>query len=221
MKPAIRLVVLSVAAGAFTSAAVAPASAQQTNRRGIGNPAEVERLEAERREREMYARDLRERQFLLRTMKANPAPPERPRVRLDLAQIREDFVRLQHVNNDLARAVSGGAALDLKLVSKSAGEIRKLAGRLRDNLALPDPAGETDAREPKAAPSTEGQLRPALSALDGLVLKFADDLATKGVKLLDAQSSAEARRELEEIIALSGWVKKASERLEKAARRPR
>lgn len=216
MNSKIRLLALAIATGVLASAVGSPVLGQQTGRRGMGNSAELERLERERREREMYARDLEERQFMLRNLKAE-GPAKRPEPRLAVAQIREDFVRLQVVNNDLARTVSRGGALDLKFVSKSAAEIRKLAGRLRENLALPELADETKGSETKSAPAT-GQLRPALSALDELILKFADDLASSGVVQVDAQLSAKTRRKLEEIIALSEVVKKTSEKLEKASR---
>ncbi len=71
----------------------------------------------------------------------------------------------------------------------------------------------------KAAPPA--QLGQALSALDGLILRFVDGVASKGVYLLDAQTSAKARRELEAIIELSALVKKESERLGKSTRQPR
>lgn len=216
MNSTIRLSVLAFAMGVLASAVGSPVSGQQTERRGMGNSAEIERLERERREREMYARDLEERQFMLRNLKAE-GPVKRPEPRLAVARIREDFVRLQVVNNDLARAVSRAGALDLKFVSKSASEIRKLAGRLRENLALPELADETKDSETKSAPAT-GQLKPALAALDELILKFADDLASNGVVQVDAQLSAKTRRKLEEIIALSVLVKRTSERLEKTTR---
>lgn len=218
MNSAMRLMVLSVAAGALASAAALPAPARQTRR---GNSAEVERLERERREREMNERDLRERQLTLRNLgvKAGRMPAERPEPRIAVAQIREDFARLQVVNNDLARATSRGGEIDLKFVAKSASEIRKLAGRLLDNLALPEPGDDSEGPAAKAAQET-GQLRPSLSALDGLVLNFAERLSSWGVSQVDARSAARARRELEQIIVLSGWVKKTSERLAKAARQP-
>jgi hypothetical protein len=220
MKHATRLLMLSASALALATLFADTVSARQTGRRGMGNPAEVERLERERRDREMREADLRERQFLLRTMEPDRRPAAPPAPRLALAQIREDFVRLQVLNNDLARAVAGGGALDLKFVSKSAAEIRKLAGRLKENLALPAPDGDKAQAAEKAATPPE-QLGPALSALDALVLKFADGMASKGVLRLDAQSSAQARRELEAIVELSGRVKKASEKLEKSNRSPR
>lgn len=220
MNSGMRVVVLSVATCALASAFAAGAFGQQTGRRDVGNTAEAERIESERRDRAMREADLRERQFLLRSMRPDPPPPERPTPRLPTAQIREDFVRLQVLNNDLAKATSQAGTLDLKFVSKSAAEIRKLAARLRDNLALPASGSDAESPETKAA-TPPAQLSPALFALDGLILKFADDLAAKGVYLVDAQSSARARRELEAIIELSGWVKKASEKLEKSGRRPR
>ena len=195
------------------------AHGRQTGQRGVGNSAEVERAERERRDHEMREADMRERQYLLRTMEPDRRPAGPPAPRLALAQIREDFVRIQVLNNDLVRAASRGDALDPKFVSKSAGEIRKLATRLRDNLVLPETAKGDERPEAKAAaPPT--QLGHALSALDGLILKFVDDVASKGIYRLDAQSSAKARQELEAIIELSAQVKKESERVGKSARQP-
>lgn len=219
MNHTLRLLLCCAAACALAAGAARKAEGRQ-GRRGGGNPAEIERLERERRDREMRERDMRERQFLLRTMEADRRPAERPQPRLAVAQIRADFVRLQVVNNELARAVAGaakgGPALDLKLVAKSAGEIRKLAERLKENLALPEQEAGGGAKG--AAGGAPAQLGPALSALDRLILKFADDLAARGVQQVDASSSADARRALEEIIALSGWVKKASEKQGRDAR---
>lgn len=211
MNSAIRCVVLSTATCALASVLAGGARGQQPQRRGVGNSAEIERLERERRDREMREADLAERQFLLRTMEPDRRPAGPPAPRLALAQIREDFVRLQVLNNGLARAVSRGDALDRKFVSKSAAEIRKLATRLRDNLVLPEPAVVEERPESKDKPPP-AQLGPALAALDGLILKFVDGVASRGVYLLDAQSSARARHELEAIIELSARVKKASEK---------
>lgn len=137
--------------------------------------------------------------------------------RLAFAQIREDFQRLQVVNNDLARAVSGGGDLDLKLVAKSASEIRKRAERLKLNLALPE-AAEGEQVPASPPPADPEQLRKALSRLDGIVLRFTNALHAKGVGRFDAQSSTRLRLDLEAIIGLSERVKKSSEKLGEAAR---
>jgi hypothetical protein len=219
MNSAIRFVAVYVVAIALASAFANSAHGRQTGQRGAGNSAEVERAERERRDREMREADMSERQYQLRTMEPDRRLAGPPAPRLALAQIREDFVRIQVLNNDLVRAASRGDALDHKFVSKSAGEIRKLATRLRDNLVLPETAKGDGRPEAKAAaPPT--QLGPALSALDGLILKFVDDVASRGIYRLDARSSAKASQELESIIELSAQVKKASERVGRSARQP-
>ena len=68
------------------------------------------------------------------------------------------------------------------------------------------------------APTDPKQLRATLSRLDGIILRFTNALHTKGVRRFDAQSSARLRLDLEAIIALSGRVKKSSEKLGEAAR---
>jgi len=218
MNPKSRLGTLSLAACALVCVFAADAAGQRgpTMPRTVGNSAEVERRESERRERAMRAADLNEREFLLRNIKPEPAR-ERPSPQLALAQLREDFVRIQVLNNDLMKAASSGDALDLKLVSKSAAEIKKRAARLRDNMALPENKGARD--EAKAAQPAE--LVPALSALDRLIRGFVQGVVSRGVHRVDAQESAKARQELEEIIDLSAHVKKTSERLGKSTGQPR
>ena len=164
-------------------------------------------------ERAMRERDLRERMFQLEMLERMAREPaERPEPRLALAQIKEDYARIQVVNNALAQAVSGGGTLDLKFVAKSASEIKKRAARLKLNLVLPEP--EKDAKRPKVE---VGELKPALSVLNELIVGFVNNPMFKAANIVDAQESAKARRDLEAIIALSGQVKKSSEQLSKAA----
>jgi predicted flap endonuclease-1-like 5' DNA nuclease len=176
-------------------------------------------VSAERISRERMAREAAEsedREMMLELVERYHRSGEEREPRLALAQIREDFLRLQVVNNDLARAVSGGGQLDLKLVTQSASEIKKRAERLKENLALPE-AGGGEKPPAAAAPADPEQLRAALSRLDGIVLRFANGLHAKGVGRFDAVASARLRLDLEAIIGLSERVKKGSEKLGKAA----
>ena len=145
------------------------------------------------------------------------APKEARRSpRVILAQFKTDFLGLQIVNNDLMKAISSGAALDLNFVGKSAAEIRKLARRLKANLALPETSGTP--KHPKAhAEFGLDQLRPTLLTLDQLILDFVSNPVSESAKVIDAELSAKARRDLEQIIELSGELKKGSERLRLAA----
>ena len=175
----------------------------------------AERVARERMARE--AAESEEREMMLALTERYHRSGERREPRLAFAQIREDFVRLQVVNNDLARAVSGGGQLDFKLVSKSASEMKKRAERLKENLALPE--ADDDKKVPASAPPADPeQLRVALSRLDGIVLRFTNALHAKGVNRFDAQSSARLRLDLVAIIGLSERVKKGSEKLAEAAR---
>ena len=185
----------------------------------FGIQGQQSRTSAEQAVRERMANDAaesEEREMMLALTERYHRSGERREPRLAFAQIREDFLRLQVVNNDLVRAVSGDAQLDFKLVAKSASEIRKRAERLKLNLVLPEAEGE---KPPEGlAPTDPKQLRATLSRLDGIILRFTNALHAKGVRRFDAQSSARLRLDLEAIIALSGRVKKSSEKLGEAAR---
>lgn len=180
-----------------------------------------QRTNAERESRERMARDAaesEEREMELALIERyHRSGEQRREPRLAFTQIREDFLRLQVVNNDLARAVSGGGQLDFKLVAKSASEIKKRAERLKLNLALPE--AEEGGKPPESpAPTDPEQLRTALSRLDGIILRFTNALHAKGIKRFDAASSDRLRLDLEAIIGLSERVKKGSEKLGEAAR---
>jgi hypothetical protein len=187
---------------------------------GVQGQGPQNRSAAEREARERMARDAavsEEREWTLALAERYHRSGERREPRLAFAQIREDFLRLQVVNNDLAKSVSGGGQLDLKLVAKSASEIRKRAERLKENLALPEP-GEQAKPPASPTPADPEQLRTALSRLDGIVLRFTNALHSKGVGRLDAQVAARLRLDLEAIIGLCERVKKSSEKLGDAAR---
>jgi hypothetical protein len=135
--------------------------------------------------------------------------------RLALAQIVEDYERIQVVNHDLAKAAEGAGALDLGLAAESASEIRKRAERLLTNLALPElPADMERVRMPAEG---EGQLRPSLVMLRRLVERFVRSPLFREVKVIDAQVATRARRDLEGIVELSGRLKRDCEKYGKTS----
>ena len=94
--------VLGVAAALLFAACATAVQAQQTSA-------------AERAARERMANDAaesEEREMMLALTERYHRSGEQRDPRLAFAQIREDFVRIQVINNDLARAVSGGGQLD-------------------------------------------------------------------------------------------------------------
>jgi hypothetical protein len=179
--------------------------------------------QAEReRQRDAIIRDQleQERELMLRmTEKLRDSAPPTRTPRLAFAQIREDYVRLQIINNELAQAVAASTTLDLKLIAQSTSEIKKRADRLKDNLVLPEPESGDETR-PKTTVGTEPeQLKSALGTLDRLILKMVRNPLFRNPKLIDATQSTQVRLELEEIVELSGQLKKRSEQLSKAAQK--
>ena len=136
--------------------------------------------------------------------------------RLAVTQIKEDYERIQIVNNELAEAVANGAGVDLKLVAKSTAEIERRAERLLSNLALPGlPPDFERVRMPAEG---EAQLRPSLLMLGRLVNRFVRSPLFREVNVIDAQVSTRTRRDLEGIIELSGRLKKESAKFDRGSR---
>ena len=174
------------------------------------------------RNRDENERDLEER-IAYQRMLAAWAERRRERKKADpklaVAQLQEDFTRLQIVNKELVLTTAKRPDLDLKFVAKSASEMNKRAERLMSNLALPAPPGP--ARVKPEAMSDAGQVKKSITALGWLVYRFAKNPIFQEAEVIDTQSATKARRELEEIIALSAELKRSSELLDKTARKSR
>jgi hypothetical protein len=215
---------LRAAAACALAATVAPLVSGQRS----GSAAEARtRVMREARERELRDNEIRERAFDLRMVeeeaRRHPAAPRRE-PRLDVAQIREDFVRIQVVNYDLSDAVSrsssngGAAALDLKFIARSVADIKKRARRLKDNMVLPETENVFERPQMEVGPEV-GQLKSSLSVLKKLIIGFVNNPIFREANVVDVQLSAKAKHDLEDIIELSEQIKKCSEKLNKLTAR--
>ena len=202
MRPNVRLVART-AALALVALACAPAAEGRQAR-----TSSIDQLLRER-QRAIYGRALEE------DLRRPEARAEEER--LALAEIKEDYVRLQVVNKDLSKAASQPAALDLKAVAKSTSEMRKRAERLLENLALPE-LREEPGRSRPADIEREEQLKASLLALGQLVERFVRNPIFREVNVIDAQASARARRDLQAIITISDRLKRESEKLDNGPR---
>jgi hypothetical protein len=167
-------------------------------------------------------RIIRERQRVMTTRRVEEGlrrPADRARreeeERLALAQIEEDYVRIQVVSKELAEAVSTSGDLDLKLVAKSTSEVGKRAQRLLHNLALPELTA--DVERVRVPAKGEARLQPSLLMLGRLVDRVVRSPLFREVNVIDAQVSARARRDLEGIIELSERLKKECEDLDRGS----
>lgn len=139
---------------------------------------------------------------------------------LVLDQIREDFLRIQVIDRKLMQATAVGDMLDLELVARSAGEIRKRSRRLKENLALPRSEAPPAERPGIAVEATSERLRISLSDLSNLIEGFVSNPMFEQSKLVDARLAAKARQDIEAIIELSSQIKRSSEKLKAAAKSP-
>ena len=187
-----RLVAAAAVALAFASAAA-----------GQGGQT-LSQIERERRERE--AREAEAAFELMMVERLHRSAPERPAPRQNFPKLREDYVKLQVVNNELARVAAAGGEPDLKMMATAAAEIHKRAERLKVNLALP----ETPRDDKRDGPPPD--LKASLAALDQLILRFVRNPFFTNPKRFDLRHAATVGRELEEIIELSGRVRKMCEK---------
>ena len=208
-----RVILQIFCAGAMASTAMIATQAQST---GPTGPTPAERQRGIDPDIEQRQRDMR---LLDRSMRAReetkPTKPRDPKV--VMAEITEDFTRLQVVNNDLGEAASGPAPLNLEFVVKSTAELVDRTKRLGENLGHPEP--EKGSTPPKLEPVTNlEELKHALAKLDDLITEFIHNPLFTDAHTRDAELLVKARRGLVEIGDLSAHIKKNTEELSKAVK---
>lgn len=129
------------------------------------------------------------------------------------AQIKDDFRRMQIVNNEMMKAASLTPSLDYKQIFDATGEINKCAKRLKTNLSVFD--SDEDKKQKALAKPGHAEMKLALFRLDELVMSFVTGLAA-----VDSQNASRSGRDLREIIELSDHLRRNTERLIKTPERP-
>jgi hypothetical protein len=173
-----------------------------------------ERMRRERNDQQMREMQIKQREGVAA---GKPVPSLEPR--LFYAQIREDFRRLQVVNNEMLHATfpDGIAAprFDYEHISKATAEINRRAARLKSNLQFPKPeeGEQQEASRASAQISSGEQLKSSLLALDGLIMSFVRNPTFHKSDIVDAQHSTRARQQLTEIVELSQRIKQSTERM--------
>jgi phosphopantothenoylcysteine synthetase/decarboxylase len=133
--------------------------------------------------------------------------------------IKEDFTRIQIVNNAMMRKVFDDEVLDYKDISDHLTEIKRRAQRLKENLMLPE--GEEKEKLQRLLNAAAGnQVRESLLTLDTLIMGFVKNPLFQRPGVIDAKLSAQAARDLKTIIEFSGSIKKEIERISKLQSKP-
>jgi len=129
-----------------------------------------------------------------------------------LEKIRTDFLQIQVADRKLTKASPSSVEPDLKLISELTREIQKRSRRLRENLALPQPATSVvDAGS--AVATTPETLRMSVADLSDLIESFVSNPMFEHTKLFDPKLSDKASWDLDAIIRLSDEIKRSSEKL--------
>ena len=203
MMKSLSSLLVCVAAVAGIGLMVVPVCGQSVTTPAPRRPADPVQRELQRRfESEAIARALAER----------PRRPSDHERRIMLAQIKEDFLRIQIIDNDLKAQAARPDSIDLKLVARSASEINRRAARLKDNLSLPEVSTASDLQN-AGVDAGPVQLRSLLSSLSNSINEFVENPIFESAKVNDASLSAKARHDLQQIIELTRQIRKTSARL--------
>lgn len=134
-----------------------------------------------------------------------------------IANIKEDFSRIQVLRNDIARNLLAHKPLDYKLVSEQTAEISKRTSRMNIYMRARVAADEKENNSPELKSE---EMVGALVRLCKLIDSFTENPALKNAATVDTKEVAKARenkanadRDLLAIIKLSGSLQKKSENL--------
>ena len=190
-------------AGVLASTVVIAVQAQTPAERQRGIDPEMEQRQ---RDLKLLDKTMRPRENIKITPRRDPNVVN--------AEIAEDFTRIQVINNDLVKAVSGSAPLNLEFVVNSAAELAERTKRFEENLGHPEP--EKGSKPPNPQPATDvEQLKRSLTTLDKLMTEFTHNPLFTDADTRDAELLVKARRDLAALIALSEHIRKDAEVLNK------
>lgn len=158
---------------------------------------------------------IRERQLKMDQMAREAAMPRTSKAEsLDLAQIAEDFKRIQILNNKMMSSAMTAAAPDYESIANTTAEIRKRANRIRNNLSLPKGVSEEMDKRPEHKPAVDSAgMKAALLSLDSSIMRFIENPIFQNPNVMDVEQATTAGRDLESIIESSRLINRDAERL--------
>ena len=162
--------------------------------------------------------DMRNREFLLGNARK---PIRRAAWGPDAAaipKIKDDFERLQLINNELMIAVFAKNVLDPKQIGKATSDIAKRATRLMSNLAYPKPDEEEKTVNNN---DDKNDIRLALSKLDTAVMSVVNNpIFQIDRQVVNTQLAMKVTKDLTTVVRLSDTIRRQAQDLEKAQTRP-
>ena len=148
--------------------------------------------------------EIQNRGWVLSNMRRVVSVDERAREQLLVKiALREDYRKLQVVNNDLMKRVFRPApnqTISEKDISSRLSEIKKLAERLRSNFGFPKEEGKE--------PASDLALKPGLLQLDETIISFVDNPLLRQPRVYDTKLASEAARDLDSVSRLADALKR-------------
>jgi hypothetical protein len=199
------------ATGILLLVATMSASAQSTPPVGAGPPA-IKNARLEEQKRQVSEARLRSAE-----MGAGEEAENQKHIQAAIANMKQDFTRIQVLRNDIARNLVAHKPLDYSLITEQATEINKRAHRL--NVYMLARAPENKEQESTSDLKSE-EMIGALVKLCKLIDSFTENPALKNAAAIDAKENEKAKEDkakadgdLLAIIKLSQSVERKSESL--------
>ncbi len=157
--------------------------------------------------------DIQNRDWALGNIRPNTTNPQLSREQ-KIAQlaIRDDFRKLQIVNNDLMKRALVQKTIETKEIRSTLGEMKKLAQRLRVSFNLPAP-GSADKDK---VTDYKVKLSPGLLLLDEAVMRFVENPFFQQPRVLDMDLVAKAGNDLNEVVRLTDFLRQLTKEDQKS-----
>jgi hypothetical protein len=136
--------------------------------------------------------------------------------KLALAQIAEDYQRIQLINNRMMSGAMSRPVPNFKDIAETTAEIRRRANRMRDNLRLPAPQKSESVKATLPLQVNDAaQMKAALLDLDRSIMSFIKNQIFKNTSVVDLEEASKASRNLVTIIESSQLLSKEARKLSK------
>lgn len=147
----------------------------------------------------------------------NDAKAASERRRSLFPQINEDFQRIQVIHNEIVRMLQPDKSLNYDRLADLTGDMKKRGGRLRENLALPEP-DKNDSGHANSDAIDEAHIKKTIADLHDVVASFVANPIFKNLGVVDAKVIDAATKDLDNMIDLSDEIKKESKLLGKTSK---
>jgi hypothetical protein len=172
-------------------------------------PPPIDRVNTERQRQQ----EMSNREYKLRNLGNEPGGPADDREKKALmAQVEQDFNRILLLHNQIVRAIKSDAPLDYGFLFDASGEIKKRSTRLQATLVLGQTTEEKE-QSPERTEFDKDQMKPELLTLCKHIKNFVTNPIIETPGTVDAVNLEKAKRDLANIINLSGLIRKHADQL--------